>query len=70
MSNFSDIKLHITVGGIVRRKRSRELRFGEFAPESSAVFGVKNCENGSMTFEVIWIYYDHAPYNLIMPYTI
>ena len=33
--------LYQTVGGIVRRKRSRELRFGEFAPESSAFFGVK-----------------------------
>ena len=30
-----------TVGGIVRRKRSRDLRFGEFASESSALFGVK-----------------------------
>ena len=29
------------VGGIVRRKRSRELRFGEFAPECSAFLGVQ-----------------------------
>ena len=29
------------VGGIVRRKRSRELRFGKFAPESSAFLGVQ-----------------------------
>ena len=60
----------VSVGGIVRRKRSRELRFGEFAPESSAFFGVKNCENGSKTFEVIWIYYDRARSNLTMSFTI
>ena len=30
----------------------------------------KKCENGSMTFEVIWIYYDRAINNLIMSYTI
>ena len=58
------------VGGIVRRKRSREFRFDEFAPESSAFFGVNDCENGSMTFEVIWIYYDRALNNMIMSYTI
>ena len=53
----------------MQRKRLRELRFGEFAPESSAFFGVKKCENGSMIFEVIWIYYDHALNNLSISYT-
>ena len=55
---------------VVRRKRSRELRFGEFAPETSAFFGVKNCENCSMTFEVIWVYNDRALKYLIMSFTI
>ena len=41
----------------MRRKRSRELRFDEFAPEISAFLGVKNCETGSVTFEVAWIAY-------------
>ena len=30
----------------------------------------KNCENGSMTFEVIWIYYNRALNDMIMSYTI
>ena len=55
----------------MRRKRSRELRFGEFAPESSAFFwSKKKCENGSKTFEVIWIYYERARNNLARSYTI
>ena len=59
------------VGGIVRRERSRELRFDELAPESSSfILESKNCENGFKTFEVIWIYYDRALNNLIMSYTI
>ena len=46
-----------------------ELSFGEFAQESSALFGVKNCENGPMTLEVIWICYDRPWNNLCMPFT-
>ena len=45
----------LSVGGIVRRKRSRELRFGEFAPESSAFFGVKKLRKW---FHGIWSYLD------------
>ena len=43
------------VGGIVQRKRSRELRFGEFAPESSAFFLVKKMRKW---FHDIWSYLD------------
>ena len=39
------------VGGIVQWKRSRELRFGEFAPESSAFFLVKKLRKW---FHDIW----------------
>ena len=60
----------ISVGGIVRPSTFVELRFCEFAPESRAFFGVKNCENGPITFEVIWIHNSRASYNLIMPYTL
>ena len=53
MSTGYDIKNNEkhAVGGIVRRKRSRELRFGEFAPESSAFFGVKKLRKW---FQDIW----------------
>ena len=44
-----------TLGGIVRRKRSRELRFGEFAPESSAFFWVQKLWKW---FHDIWSYFD------------
>ena len=43
------------VGGIVRRKRSRELRFGEFAPESSAFVEVQKLRKCSHD---IWSYLD------------
>ena len=56
------------VGGIVQPATFVELRFCEFAPESRAFFGVKNCENGSVRFEVIWVYFINALINLITLY--
>ena len=64
------IMFYYAVGGIVQPATFVELRFCEFAPESRAFWGKKNCENGAARFEVIWVYFINALINLITPYII